>query len=417
MRDATPPPGATTGRPAAVADGGATPAAAPSGAAAPVLLAATGPGDATLRAIGADLLAWYDVHAREMPWRVGPAARRAGQRPDPYAVWLSEVMLQQTTVAAVRAYHLRFTARWPRVEDLAAADDADVMGEWAGLGYYARARNLLACARVVAQDPHGRFPPDRDALMRLPGIGPYTAAAVAAIAFDRPETVVDGNVERVMARLFAVEAPLPRSKLALTGHAASLTPRDRPGDHAQAVMDLGATVCTPRNPACGICPLTAHCAARAAGVAADLPRRLPKAARPVRKGTVYVARRTDGAWLLERRAPTGLLGGMLGWPGTDWVASDASAPEAGTPDAAGVGDSAGARHVGEPPVPADWRSAGEVRHTFTHFHLILSVMAATVPGSPVATRGAFAALDPGTLPTLMRKVHSAAVAVLDGQVP
>ncbi|TMV57314.1 A/G-specific adenine glycosylase, partial [Thioclava sp. BHET1] len=194
-----------------------------------------------------------------MPWRVGPEARRAGIRPDPYRIWLSEVMLQQTTVAAVRDYFRRFTARWPTVSDLAAAEDADVMAEWAGLGYYARARNLLKCARAVAQDHGGIFPQTREGLLSLPGIGPYTAGAIAAIAFDLPEVVVDGNVERVIARLYRVETPLPAAKPELTRLAAQLTPDLHPGDHAQAMMDLGATICTPRNPACGICPVMELC--------------------------------------------------------------------------------------------------------------------------------------------------------------
>ena len=200
------------------------------------------------------LLAWYDRHARTMPWRVPPEERKAGVKPDPYRVWLSEVMLQQTTVAAVRDYFRRFTDRWPTVADLAAADDSAVMGEWAGLGYYARARNLLACARAVVRDHGGAFPTTREGLLTLPGIGPYTASAIAAIAHDEAATVVDGNVERVMARLWRVEEPLPGAKAALTRLAERLTPMVRPGDYAQAVMDLGATICTPRNPACGICP-------------------------------------------------------------------------------------------------------------------------------------------------------------------
>ncbi|MDE3121750.1 MAG: A/G-specific adenine glycosylase, partial [Paracoccaceae bacterium] len=276
--------------------------------------------------MSAQLLGWYDRNARVMPWRVGPAERKAGQRPDPYRVWLSEVMLQQTTVAAVRDYFHRFTERWPSVSDLAAAEDASVMAEWAGLGYYARARNLLKCARAVATEHKGRFPQTRDGLLGLPGIGPYTAAAVAAIAFDEVATVVDGNVERVVARLFAVETPLPAAKPELTRLAATLTPQDRPGDHAQAMMDLGATICTPRKPACGICPLVEPCAARAAGLAADLPRKAPKAEKPTRFGIVYLARRSDGAWLLERRPDRGLLGGMLGWPGSDWSAAPTPAP-------------------------------------------------------------------------------------------
>ncbi len=333
-----------------------------------------------------DLLDWYDAHARVLPWRVSPEDRAAGARPDPYRVWLSEIMLQQTTVAAVKDYFYRFTARWPTVTALAAAADAEVMGEWAGLGYYARARNLLKCARVVAGDLGGVFPDTHDGLIALPGIGPYTAAAIAAIAFDRPETVLDGNVERVMARLHDIHAPLPGSKETLRARAAALTPDVRPGDYAQAVMDLGATICTPRSPACGLCPWRAPCAARVAGTAADLPRKTPKKAKPVRQGTVYLGRRADGAWLVETRPDRGLLGGMLGWPGTDWT----EAP----PEPA-------------PPCDGDWRILGaQVRHTFTHFHLILDVMIAALPADAAPGRGYFLdarAFRPGDMPTVMRK--------------
>ncbi|WOI57638.1 A/G-specific adenine glycosylase [Palleronia sp. LCG004] len=325
-----------------------------------------------------------------MPWRAGPAARATGERPDPYRVWLSEVMLQQTTVAAVKGHFARFTERWPRVEDLAAAEDAEVMAAWAGLGYYARARNLLKCARVVAEAHGGRFPDTREGLIALPGIGPYTAAAIAAIAFDRAEVVVDGNVERVMARLHDVRDPLPGAKGRLTELAARTTPEARPGDYAQAVMDLGATICTPRSPACGICPWRAPCAAREAGVAAELPAKTPKAAKPVRQGVAYLARRGDGAWLLEVREARGLLGGMLGWPGSGWAEE---VPE----------------HT--PPVEADWRALpAEVRHTFTHFHLRLKLMVAEV-GDAVPGRGSFVPLDrfrPADLPTLMRKAYDLA---------
>ena len=263
------------------------------------------------------LLEWYDVHARAMPWRVPPAARAAGVRPDPYRIWLSEVMLQQTTVATVRDYFQRFTARWPTVADLAAAADADVMGEWAGLGYYARARNLLKCASAVVADHDGHFPADHAALLKLPGIGPYTAAAVSSIAFDLPFTVLDGNVERVMARLYDIHTPLPAAKPDLMARAQALTPTTRPGDYAQAVMDLGATICTPKSPACGICPWRDPCLARRNGTAAELPKKTPKKPKPIRHGTVYLGQRADGAWLLETRPDKGLLGGMLGWPGTD----------------------------------------------------------------------------------------------------
>ena len=344
--------------------------------------------------LAAELLAWYDRNARVMPWRTAPADRAAGVRPEPYRIWLSEVMLQQTTVAAVRAYFLRFTARWPDVAALAAAADADVMGEWAGLGYYARARNLLACARAVAGEHGGRFPTTRDGLMGLPGIGPYTAAAVAAIAFDEPAVVVDGNVERVMARLYGVETPLPAAKPDLVRLAAGLTPLLRAGDYAQAVMDLGATICTPRNPACGICPWNRVCAARAAGVQAELPRKTAKPAKPVREGRLWIARRADGAMLLETRPDRGLLGGMLGWPGSAW-------------------DGGG----GPAPLEADWRDAvGEVRHTFTHFHLRLEIAVAEVGQTAAPLRGVFlprTAFRPSDLPTVMRKAWDIAAGTLD----
>ncbi len=333
------------------------------------------------------LLEWYDRHARILPWRVPPGSA-AGIRPDPYRIWLSEVMLQQTTVAAVRGYFEDFTRRWPSVAALAAAPDEDVMGAWAGLGYYARARNLLRCARTVAEQMDGAFPATRAELLQLPGIGPYTAAAVAAIAFDQPETVVDGNVERVMARLFAVETPLPAAKPVLVAHAAVLTPADRPGDYAQAVMDLGATICTPKSPACGICPWRDGCRARLLGIAATLPRKTPKKTKPVRHGTAYVVRRADGALLLETRPEAGLLGGMLGWPGDEWSE---------TPSVTAA-----------PPVTLD-RSThrGEVRHTFTHFHLRLLVVEGVAAEGAHPRQGAFRPAErfsPAALPTVMRKV-------------
>ena len=305
------------------------------------------------------MLEWYDRHHRDLPWRVSPAARAAGVVPDPYRIWLSEVMLQQTTVAAVKAYFLKFTALWPTVEALAAADSEDVMAAWAGLGYYSRARNLHKCAKAVAA--RGGFPDTLEGLIELPGIGPYTAAAIAAIAFDRPATVMDGNVERVMARRFAETDPLPGVKKALRAHAARLTPQQRPGDYAQAVMDLGATVCTPRSPACGICPWIEPCEGRRQGIAATLPRKAPKKVKPVRKGIAYAAFAPDGQVLVTRRPPKGLLGGMLALPSTDW---------AETPPAPA------------PPFPAEWHEIGEVRHTFTHFHLRLTVLTGRVPEDP-----------------------------------
>jgi A/G-specific adenine glycosylase len=330
------------------------------------------------------LLVWYDRHARAMPWRVSPQDRRLGVVPDPYRIWLSEIMLQQTTVAAVKDYFHRFTARWPTVADLAAARDEDVMAEWAGLGYYARARNLLKGARAVVVRHGGVFPGDRAGLLELPGVGPYTASAVASIAYDEPATVVDGNVERVMARMFAVQTPLPAAKAALTDLAASLTPDLRPGDYAQAVMDLGATICTPRKPACALCPWMPSCEARRLGIQADLPRKTPKAEKPIRRGTLWICTMGDGL-LLERRPDRGLLGGMLGFPGDCWD---------------GVG--------GDAPADAEWQDRGAVRHTFTHFHLYLTVLWAEVPpGSPVLRGGFVPQRDfrPADLPTVMRKAY------------
>lgn len=344
-------------------------------------------------AITERLLGWYDIHARALPWRVGPADRAAGIRPDPYRVWLSEVMLQQTTVAAVKGYFERFTTRWPDVQALAAAPDEAVMAEWAGLGYYARARNLLACARAVAA--RGGFPETEAGLRDLPGIGAYTAAAVASIAFDEPAVVVDGNVERVVSRLFALQDPLPGSRPQIRTFAARLTPDDRPGDHAQAIMDLGATICSPRKPACGICPVLSDCEGARQGIAADLPRKAPKPEKPTRFGTVYIAQRRDGAVLVERRPPKGLLGGMPGWPGNVWAVS---------PEAA------------KPPVAAEWLALNaEVRHTFTHFHLILTVQIARPGTEAIPRQGTFLHdFDPGALPTVMRKAWDLAAPHLDG---
>ncbi|MEX0280694.1 MAG: A/G-specific adenine glycosylase [Arenibacterium sp.] len=342
--------------------------------------------DSSEQTVPERLLAWYDIHARALPWRIGPAERAAGVVPDPYRVWMSEIMLQQTTVVTVKDYFHRFTERWPNVEALAAAEDADVMAEWAGLGYYARARNLLKCARVVAVDYAGVFPTAYDALIALPGIGPYTASAISAIAFDRPEAVMDGNVERVVARLCDEHTPLPEAKKKLYGLVETLTPAERPGDYAQAVMDLGATICTPKSPACGICPLREPCLARLRGTAPDLPRKTPKKPKPTRYGVAYIVQREDGALLLERRPSKGLLGGMLGWPGSEW--NEAPAPN--------------------PPIQANWQALpGEVRHTFTHFHLILRIQYAMIGQYTEPEIGEFIPMtqfSPSDLPTLMRKV-------------
>ncbi len=330
------------------------------------------------------MLDWYDSNRRVLPWRA-----LDGEVADPYHVWLSEIMLQQTTVAAVRDYFVKFTGLWPTVQDLAAAEDADVMAAWAGLGYYARARNLLKCARVVAHELNGVFPSDEVALQKLPGIGPYTSAAVASIAFNQSATVLDGNVERVMARYHLIEEPLPTSKETLRGLAAGMLPEARFGDYSQAIMDLGATICTPRSPACGICPWMEGCKARPAGMAAELPKKLPKAVKPTRFGTCYVVIRQDGAVFLERRPDKGLLGGMLGWPGTEWAVE---VPEA------------------KPPFDADWTVLNEeARHTFTHFHLRLSVACAVVSDDfdQDQSIGQFIPTEDynvNDLPTVMRKV-------------
>ena len=302
------------------------------------------------------LLSWYDANARDLPWRVGPADHAQGVRADPYRVWLSEVMLQQTTVPHATPYFLKFVARWPTVQALAAEDDGEVMAAWAGLGYYARARNLLACARAVAGEHGGVFPDTEAELRTLPGFGPYTAAAVAAIAFDRPANVVDGNVERVMARLYAVETPLPAAKPELKALAQGLVGEDRPGDWAQALMDLGATICRPKAPHCERCPIADDCAAYAAGAPESFPRKSAKAERPRRHGVAYVLTRGETVALV-RRPPKGLLGGMLGLPTSEWRAAPFGDAEA----------------LAAAPANADWRAVGEVEHVFTHFSLTLRI--------------------------------------------
>lgn len=348
------------------------------------------------------LLAWYDANARTLPWRVGPQERRAGARPDPYHVWLSEIMLQQTTVATVKPYFEKFVARWPKVQDLGGSPREAVLSAWAGLGYYARARNLHACAEAVAARHGGAFPDTEDGLRDLPGVGAYTAAAIAAIAFDRPAVVVDGNVERVIARLFRLETPLPDAKPEIRARAAALTPEHRPGDYAQAMMDLGATICTPKKPLCAFCPLRAGCAAAAAGDAPRYPLKRPKAVKPTRYGVAFLALTDDGRVLLERRPEKGLLGGMIGLPSTEWIA----APPV-----------AAAMRAAEP-VAAEWMALGfEARHTFTHFHLKLALVGARCEAAPPVAEPRFwarrADAFDGALPTLMRKALTLGLSALD----
>ena len=301
--------------------------------------------------IAANLLVWYDANARDLPWRARPGA----PAPDPYRVWLSEVMLQQTQVATVKPYFEKFVARWPSFAALAAAEDADVMAAWAGLGYYARARNMLACARVAAVNG---LPDTEAALLRLPGVGGYTAAAIAAIAFGRRAVVVDANVERVVARLFAVAEPLPGAKARIKALTESVTPDDRSGDFAQEMMDLGSGICTARSPRCLLCPLRQDCAGFAGGAPEDFPVKAAKAARPHRYGTMFWVERGD-AVLLVRRPDKGLLGGMRALPTGPWAT---------TPP--GLADA---------PVDAPWQMQNlTVTHGFTHFTLECALAAATI---------------------------------------
>jgi A/G-specific adenine glycosylase len=330
------------------------------------------------------VLAWYDSHARDLPWRVSPADRRAGIRPDPYRIWLSEVMLQQTTVAAVQAYFRRFTSLWPTVNDLASAPLDAVLREWAGLGYYARARNLHACAQAVVRDHGGVFPDTAAGLMSLPGIGAYTSAAIAAICFDERVAVLDGNLDRVLARYYALPFPVRDAKEQLRG-ALQIAVPERAGDFAQAMMDLGATICAPRKALCLLCPLQGGCIATREGAPERYPVKPEKAEKPVRRGHAFVMTDRDGDVYLQSRPDKGLLGGMTEVPTSAW------GPEGGEPDF---------------PLAANWQHRGQVVHVFTHFRLELEVWSATV--APENLSGGWwsppGSLKGEALPTLFRKV-------------
>lgn len=332
------------------------------------------------------LLDWYDRHARDLPWRARPGA----PPPDPYRVWLSEVMLQQTTVAAVKPYFERFTTRWPSVEALAAAPEEEVMAAWAGLGYYSRARNLVKAARAVSE--RGGFPDTEGALRALPGLGDYTAAAVAAIAFGRRAVVVDANVERVVARLFALAEPLPGARKAIRARTDSITPERRAGDFAQAMMDLGATVCTGRDPRCLLCPLAGHCAGRVEGDPARYPVKAAKKAKPERRGTAFWIERSGAVWLV-RREGTGMLGGMRALPDDGWSAQ---------------ADGSGAQ-----PLPGEWEAVGAVRHVFTHATLDLMVLRYAGTDAPVGEGEWWPLdrLDEAGLPTLYARAAQRALSV------
>ena len=340
-----------------------------------------------------DLLAWYDRHRRVLPWRAPP-----GRRADPYHVWLSEIMLQQTTVKTVGPYYAKFLKLWPDISALAAAPLDDVLKAWAGLGYYARARNLHACARAVVERHGGKIPATEALLRELPGIGPYTAAAIAAIAFDECTSPVDGNIERVIARLYALETPLPAAKPEISRLARALTPPQRSGDFAQAMMDLGATICTPKSPACILCPWNESCAAYARGNAETFPRRLPKREGDLRRGAAFVVQRADDFVLVRTRPEKGLLGGMTEVPTTEWSKDfDASTAMKGAP------------HFASMRKPLAWqKTLGVVRHVFTHFPLELIVYVSEVPArtaAPKATRWVkISELGGEALPSLMRKV-------------
>ena len=342
-----------------------------------------------IKTMRAALLSWYDAEGRTLPWRIRPEDRAAGKTADPYAVWLSEIMLQQTTVPHGTPYWHKFLAEFPTVTDLANADREIVLGMWAGLGYYARARNLHKCAQIIRDEHGGVFPATEAELLKLPGIGAYTAATIAAICFDEATNIVDGNVERVISRIFTAETPLPKGRSELRRLAGTLADSDRPGDYGQALMDLGATVCTPRSPSCLLCPWQDHCAAYKAGTQTDYPKKTPKKKLPVRYGTVFVAQSADKV-LVETRPDKGLLGGMIGLPGSEWTTEPVT-------------------EVSDAPIAADWQPVdGHVKHVFTHFELRLTVYRADQKAKASNQHWADEATQ-NRLPTVFKKALKAAI--------
>ncbi|WP_068080865.1 A/G-specific adenine glycosylase [Polycladidibacter stylochi] len=377
------------------------------------------------------LLYWYDRNARDLPWRILPKDKLSGVKPNPYHVWLSEIMLQQTTVATVKSYYKTFINRWPTLQDLAAADEEELLKAWAGLGYYSRARNLHRCAREVTLQHNGRLPNDEQRLLKLPGIGPYTAAAITAIAFDAHAAVVDGNVERVVSRYFGIEEALPASKPLIKKHMHALTPQDRPGDFAQAMMDLGATICSPRKPECTKCPWQKSCKGYLKGIAETLPRKAAKQAKPVRFGVAFIVKSGDGSVLLRKRGDQGLLAGMSEPLTSEWCAVGFDRKLIPS------SEMINAHHISivntlpkmlqnelaEPLkniVDKNSNSAiwEKVNHSFTHFHCVVFVGAVCISHKFPLPDGywwsAPTQVDGEALPTIMKKIASAGSTVLSG---
>lgn len=343
--------------------------------------------------ISENLLAWYDKHHRTLPWRISPADGKVGVLPDPYHVWLSEIMLQQTTVTAVKPYYEKFLNLWPSVSDLAETSSESVMQAWAGLGYYSRARNLKKCAEFIENEYQSHFPNNETELIKLPGIGPYTAAAIASIAFQQPVAVVDGNIERVFARLFEIDTPLPQAKVPIKEKVARHLSKTRPGDFAQGLMDLGSSICTPKKPNCLLCPLRDMCKASKHGTQEKYPIKAPKKIKPKREGAAFVIEDKDGAIYLQKRPETGLLGSMSEVPTTDWNSNQN-----------------GATNIQAAPFRADWQDKGQIRHVFTHFELTLTVYHANVSKRPILNGwwSTKSAIVDEALPNLMKKVITAA---------